>query len=368
MRSTPNVNVIMLEDTFEGEATVWLVEGTESAPVLTSLAKWGEINTGDDAALTKILAYGAETFPSRRTMLMIYQHGAAWRGSSYDVHPIGTREVRTYDYLTPEEMRLSLDSVGGIDALLFTAPCLMGAIEPVYQLRNSTDLYIGSEPRSGFAAWVDALPEISQLLSSQPDLPVERLGARILESLDRHYDPSDYIHTMPEEAQVAAAEVAMTAVASTLDLDALASALDAFALALLDVLEASIEEILSARNDAQDFTYEEVVDAVDFAKRIESIPGLETASAAFQTEVTRSITAAIFNERAFPGGHGLSIFFPFRKNADPLMGLYNKYAPKFDGQRAQYAESGLSLVADTHWDEFLDALHSLVRDPNSRDD
>ncbi len=336
MRSSPNVNVVMLEDTFEGEATVWLVEGTAQAPVLIALEEWGEINMGDDDVLTEILTYCQTTFPSRRTMLMIYQHDAAWRGAVSDAHPIGTREVRTADYLTPEEMRVSLDSVGGIDALLFTAPCLMGAIEPIHHLRNSMDLYIGSEPRSGFAAWVDALPEISDLLSTQPDL-----------------EPT--------------AKVAMTAVASTSDLDAFASALDAFAVALMDVLEDSIEEIRIARNDSQDLNYEEVVDSIVFAKRCESIPGLEAASAAFQEAVSRVITDALFNREAFPGATGLSIFFPFRKNADPLMGLYNTYAPNFLGQREHYAVSGLSLVEETRWDEFLAAFYSIVRDPDSRD-
>ena len=368
MRSTLNVNVLMLEDTFDGEATLWLVEGTAQAPVLVALEAWGEINTGDDEPLTRVLATCEELFPSRRTMVMIYQHGAAWRGASYDVHPLGTREVRTYDYLTPEEMRESFDSVGGIDALLFTAPCLMGAIEPVYHLRHSTDLYIGSEPRSGFAAWVDALPEIERLLTSQPNLSAESLGRRIVESLDRCYDPSEYLHTMPEEAQTVAAEVAMTAVVSTPSLETLASALDAFSLALIDVLEDSIEEIRTARNDSQDFDHEEVVDIIDFAQRCETIPGLEAVSVSLQDAISRAITGAIFNEKAFPGAYGLSIFFPFRKHADPLSGLYNRYSPKFEGQRADYGRSGLSLLEDTHWDEFLATFYSITRDPATRDD
>ena len=363
MRSTANVNVVMLEDTFDEPATVWLVEGTAEAPALVALEAWGEINTGDDEPLTQILDYCAEQFPARRTMAMIYQHGAAWRGAAYDLHPslrTGRRPVRTYDYLTPEEMRQSLDSVGGIDALLFTAPCLMGAIEPIYQLRRSTDLYIGSEPMSGFAAWVDAFPEILALLSEEPELSSEDFGKRIVESIERCYDPSPYINDIPEELRAGAAKVAMTAVASTPGLDALARALDAFALALLDVLDESIEEIWIARNDAQDLNHQEVVDLIDFAERCQTIPGLEATSLALQQAIEEAVTAAIFNSEAFPGAQGLSIFFPFRKTDDPLAELANLYRVTFDSMREDYGEAGLSLVEDTHWDEFLDAFYSIT--------
>jgi len=367
-RSTNRVHVIMLEDPYDGESTVWHVGGTVEAPILVALETWGEIDMGDRKTFARILTYGTEYFPSQRTMVMMYQHGAGWRGACYDEHPSKTRGIRYCTYLTPREMRQSLEKVGGIDALLFTAPCLMGAIEPVYELRHVTDLYMGSEPRSGFAAWVDTLPDLMALLTDQPDLSLETLAERILASLETRYDPGEFPEGTPEPLRRAASKVEMTAVMSSSHIEALAASLDAFSMALLGVLEPSIEAIRIARNESEDLMCDETVDAFDFARRCQSIPGLEATSLGFQEAIARTITDAIFNEEAFPGAHGLSLFFPFRKHEDPQFGLYNRYSFKFDDERSDYRRSGLSLLEVTHWDEFLTGFYNMSRDPASRDE
>jgi hypothetical protein len=56
------------------------------------------------------------------------------------------------------DMQEALSKNGGVDFVLFTAPCLMGAIESVYELRNCAKVYIGSENLSGYCWWLGATP------------------------------------------------------------------------------------------------------------------------------------------------------------------------------------------------------------------
>ena len=355
MQTMDNVHVVMLEDTYDGEATVWSVEGSPETPELVALEEWGEIDMGDEAAFTRILAYCDENFPSRRTMVMMYQHGGGWRGACWDDHPGNPEAAITY--LTPEEMRQSLDSIGGVDALLFTAPCIMGAIEPVYQLRHSTDLYIGSEPMSGFGIWTNALPDIAACLAASPESTVGVLARSILDAVQRTYDPGKYLSVTPEHAHALIATPSLTAVASTPSLEALASALDAFSLALIDALPMSVEEIRQARNWSQDFLVAEIVDAFQFAKHCQEIPGLEDASATFQQALSQSITYVLVNEAGYPGSHGLSLYFPFQKHKDPFFLRYYHYSTDFREHAAAYRGADLWLLEDTHWDEFLVAFY-----------
>jgi Clostripain family len=360
LQSTDGVHVLMLEDLYDGESTVWSVEGTPEMPALVSRAQWGEIDMGDQEILTRILSYCQENFPSQRLMVMMYQHGGGWRGACYDEHPSGIGGEIDVTFLTPEEMRQSLDSIGGIDALLFTAPCIMGAIEPVYQLRNSTEIYIGSEPTSGFIFWIDALPSISDLLTTYPDLPSEALARRLLEVVQTTYSqekwsapPQRYAPTSP----------ALTAIHSSTAIDVLASALDAFSLTLLEVLDDSLEAVLEARNRTQSFANDELIDAYEFARHCRSIPEMADMSEAFMEAVLAAVTYTFTDPYLHPAAKGLSLYFPLWAYAS-LDHLVVFHAAQGFGRNGEaYQESGLELIEITHWDEFLVAFYDRLLDP-----
>ncbi len=44
-------------------------------------------------------------------------------------------------WLTMDDIQKALEEAGGIDILMFNAPCLMGNLEAVYELRNVVNVY-----------------------------------------------------------------------------------------------------------------------------------------------------------------------------------------------------------------------------------
>ena len=133
-RSTEAAHVVMLEDPLEGDAAMWYLTGIAGCPILTCVAEWGEVDMSTEQTFARFLEFGTQCFPSKRTIVMIYQHGYAWKGVCYDAHPESDDPAERADMLSPEEMRSALAGVGGVDGLFMTAPCLAGSLELAYQL------------------------------------------------------------------------------------------------------------------------------------------------------------------------------------------------------------------------------------------
>jgi Clostripain family len=356
IQSTGAVHVLILEDLLDGESTIWYVGGNPDEPRLISLAEWGEIDMGDDQTFSQILAFCQQYFPSRRTMAMMYQHGQGWHGACYDSHPSAIEGQIETTYLTPEEMRVSLDSVGGIEALLFTAPCIMGAMETVYQLRDSVDLYIGSEPVSSFAIWEGALDGIISLLTDEPDIPLDVLASRILDLVQTTFDREALLEMAAEEYHHLLPSAALTAVHFNSSIHALCPALDAFALALLSILDNSMGLIQQARTRTQSFGNGELVDAYDFALHCKEIPGMKLVSEELMNAVSEIVTVSITDVETFPHANGLSLYFPLPEidNSARLAVYHSNYG--FGKYGEEYQGAKLDLVDSTHWSEFLEGF------------
>ena len=81
------------------------------------------------------------------------------------------------------EMRKALDASGGVDLILFSAPCLMGALESVYEVRNYCDIYIGSQNNSSYSYWKWTMRRISDSLNINPDIESIDLAKLIIENI-----------------------------------------------------------------------------------------------------------------------------------------------------------------------------------------
>ena len=69
---------------------------------------------------------------------------------------------------------------------MFTAPCLMGALESVYELRDCVDLYLGSEEYSGFILWFTVIEKMCDLFNQQPDTDLDIIGEQIINFIDEN--------------------------------------------------------------------------------------------------------------------------------------------------------------------------------------
>jgi len=345
----PRVGVLILEDPFGDVARVWRPDAANGGVRLRCVEMPGEPNMGSPETLGEFARFADVWYPADRRMLMIYGHGHAWRGACYDdndaVSPAGA-EWCERDWLSPVEMQQALANGRPFDAVLFTAPCLMASLEAAYQLRHVVRLYVASQEHSGYMAWIGSVEPILGTLAQRPYIPVAELGVHVIDTLRVRYRPETYPPAIRSELP---AKV-MSAV-DTARLDGVAGALDAFSLALLDVLPVHRSAIAAARHAAQSFGYNELIDIADFASNCASIHAMRPFCERLQTAVDGAVLALI-TDAAHPGARGLTLYFPAPDVTRPAA----LACVSFEISGPAYRSLGLSLLADTHWDEFLSAF------------
>lgn len=316
--SDVNVNVLVLQDTRTLSSLLWYVNPNHS---YTCVGRWGEVDMGSYVTLRDFIAYGKTHYPADRYLLALYDHGGGWAGACTDVTNGG--------WLLMDDIKMALNETGGVDVICFTAPCLMGAVESVYELRDEVDVYIGSEELSGYAHWLGIFDNICGVLNNSAALTNDAVGMQILQFVaDNQYWIDEY-KTMSAVKASAVADVVQ-------HLDALAQYTVSHMWTLFDA-------VTQARGQTwemgADFMEVEEVDLYDFAVRY---GGLTSDPVVLQhvQNITDALDQAILAEchgSAQLGAHGLSVYFP-----DAL-----------DDYNPNYTDVDLDYAADTQWDELL---------------
>lgn len=319
--SSANHHVVVLEDEEDGPAAVWSIN-PQNLP--TAIQKWGELNMGDGETLRRFLDWAKTFYPADRTILAMYDHGGAWQGACID-------KSASNDILSMQEIHDGIAGAGGVTMLLFTAPCLMGALESVYELRDCVEVYIGSENLSGYMWWHGTIEQIARLCQEQPEIETEALATAIIASIKSNelslcsrYGLSDHPLTMS----------AVRARAT----GALATAVDALAQALLAAPTRLRFEVGSAVSVTRLYsTY--VADLSDFANQLSKLT-TSAATRAAAERVRSALSEVVIAEAHgadMSGSTGLTVYLP----------------PPGIGYSSTYEKVGLDFAADTHWKEVL---------------
>lgn len=312
-----NVNVLVLRDKEFEEA--FLYEIKEDTFYL--LKEMGEINMGEKETLSEFLNFAKRRYPAERYILAFYDHGGGWEGVCWD-------KSHANDNLSMNEIQTALTEQEGVDLILNTAPCLMGAIESAYELRNCTDIYIGSENFSGYCWWFNTIKQINTDLMINPDITTDELAINII----------DYIYQYSFDWEDWSEVLTMSAI-KTDELNEAIVYLDSLSLKYCDSLENFISIIDDDNFVVTDFVF--TVDLYDFLLQIENF---ETNNEIlnFTFKIREKILESVIAEchgSDFPLAHGLTVYFP--------VGSY------YDTDYGE-DEIGLDFSLDTHWDELLD--------------
>jgi hypothetical protein len=319
--SSENLHVLVLQDTNKGPATLWYIDENHEKKILEEL---GEVNMGDYRTLKDFIMYSKEHFPAERYLLAMYNHGGGWMGACTDVTDNG--------WLTMHQIHRAIFENGGIDIICFTAPCLMGSLEAVYELRDVVDVYVGSEELSGFIYWRNTIHDLCNLLNNETSLTNYEIGMRIIDAVETRY----INHFLYGKT------LTMSAI-RTDKIAEVAAAVDQLSQDFLNpLLLLSYQKIKSARTNAFQLAEageEDNYDLFDLYGFLENLQGFENGEA-----VKESLHQAIIAEcHGFKqeGCHGLSIYFPNR-----IMNY---------GQTMLYRDEGeaLDFARDTLWDEFI---------------
>jgi hypothetical protein len=316
------VHVLALNDPATGVASMVRIDERGAT---ASVREMGEVNMGAASTVAEFLTFAREFYPANRYVMAFYDHGMAWYGSCLD-------ETNGRDMLTMEEMRQGLTEGGGVDLVLFTAPCNMGSLEAAYEVRDQTEIYIGSENTSGYIWWRDPMGDISAALHANPQISNHELAQVVIDALESW--------SVQWETEAWAGTLTMSAV-RTDRLATVAARVDALSEAYL-TREDHFRELIEAVRprltsfgpylfDIHTLAQELLEEEEDQEIRAALLGLLEAMDDAVLAEASGP---------SWPGAQGLTIFLPDQANAERL---------------AQYTgvTMGLDFVENTRWDELL---------------
>lgn len=331
--SSENINVLVLQDKEHDPATLWYIDENHSK---IPMYKMGEINMGNYTTLRDFIAYCKNNFSAQRYMIFFYDHGGGWMGACLD-------NTSNNDWLTMDEIQQALTETGGVDVVCFSAPCLMGSVESAYELRNCTEIYIGSEETSGYVYWENIIGDICALIDYDTDISNVDLGKEIIDMIKKNLFENFFNMMYRQGLRM----VTMSAI-DTSKMETVALSIDQLSKGLISKVNDSRFRIKLIHDLTQSFPpkfsmlriKKTCFDVYDFSKKCYHFFPLDKEISSAAKKVMESIdNAVIANLKGIrhPQAHGLTIYFP----------------PKLTYYDATYTTSNLDFTNTTHWDEFL---------------
>ena len=341
LTSDDEINLIVYMDVLSVSGTwVYDIHDGECHTVQT----WEELNSSDPATLERFLNYGLQNYPAEKTVLILQDHGYAWRGLCRD-------ETNGNGIMLIDDMARTIrDTTAAngvrVDVLAFDV-CDLAAVEVVYELRNAADWFVASElfmPDEGLP-----YDQILTALVADPEISPRDFAHGLVDMYMAYYGSKTlYEHTDPGDQNYATL--------SAFDL----SLMDELGAAFIDVTEAleplvagNADAVKAALNEAAVFTrqsmggYEYVPDVYTLFQELKGLDGdLDAAVISFVEAFDAAVLNEGSSEKLTEAIRGLNIWFP------PCLALYNSQAWAWAKQFV-YHDIGLDLVEESRWYQCL---------------
>jgi len=219
------VNVIVLMDRLNLPAYIYEVthEGIKTVQSL------GEIDMGSRETLNYFVTFAMKKYPANYFFLDLWDHGGGYRGVCWDEssgNHLSPHDVETA-VVSAESQTKKFIHVIGFDA------CLMGMIEICYELKDVTNIVMGSEMLIPGLGW--PYTQLMAYLSNTPQTDPYMLSTYLI---------NEYVAYYPKYT------VQLSAINETSILE-MAASLDDFADALMTNIDPYRGVVAGARSDAQ---------------------------------------------------------------------------------------------------------------------
>jgi len=107
---------------------------------------------GDYKRVVEFAKWAKTTFPAKKTMLVLWNHGLGWIDPKMEQAPSGTGTTakgilfddETKNYLRTAQMKEMMRQIGYTDILMQNA-CLQQMAEVLYEMKDNVGLFVGSE-------------------------------------------------------------------------------------------------------------------------------------------------------------------------------------------------------------------------------
>jgi len=319
--SNANINYLVLQDGNGTKASYYQI-GEQHVPIF--LRNLDEVNMGESNTLENYLNFAKKYFPAERYIVAFYDHGGGWMGTCWDI------TTSQDENLTPAEMNDALTNAGGVDLVLFTAPCNMGSIESAYQLRKSSKYYIGSEDVSCFSFWTGMLDKFDAFLKNNIKITSNDLAREIIT-----------LHDQNKKANGIAGPLITMSAINTSKLSNLVASFNN----ITKYYSENIEKFKSMpHKNIKKYLTNDPSDFCDFLSLLKSLKENETESI-IKNQLTETIN--LFNDCIVAechgdstlGSHGLNIYYPVKKYSSET--YYSPYG------------IGLDFKSDCSWEKLI---------------
>ncbi|MCK4241048.1 MAG: hypothetical protein KAX30_05440 [Candidatus Atribacteria bacterium] len=336
--STTDVNIVVQADRIPGydisnsnwtnTRRYYIIQDFDPFQINSQFNDLGELNMGDPQTLVDFASWAITTYPAKKYLLVIWNHGGGFRSPSPGLTKDIAWDYTSGDKITMPELEYALLAISAqiekkIDIVGMDA-CLMAMTEVAYQIKDYADILVASEENEPGDGWpYDTI--LSQLVVNPTTSP-EQLATDIVDK---------YIYSYPS----------YDVTQSAIDLNymsTLADQLSDLAQAIInDSLTPKINYILAAyySQHYSDY-YHDFIDLYDFCNKISNYSNsLEVKTISLivqQTLLNFTVINSGYNGWSISDSKGLSIYFP-----------YTAYDSYYDYTNfAQY----------TFWDEMLLSL------------
>jgi len=173
-----NVNVLVLMDRLEQPAYIYKITHNNIEVVLSI----GEVDMGSTETLAWFVKYVMKNYASTHYLLDMWDHGGGYRGVCWD--------ESSGNHLSPHDIEVALAEAEQkgkrkIDIVGFDA-CLMGMIEVCYELKDVTNIVIGSEMLIPGYGW--PYENLMQYLSANPNADPYTFSREIVAQYVSYYE------------------------------------------------------------------------------------------------------------------------------------------------------------------------------------
>lgn len=328
----------------------------------------GEINTGDPKTLSEFLAWGFKNYPAERYAVILWNHGAGWddkdiyagtrframsrAGTGRIRHALFHKPVRQLlkqaigdaqarailfddnakDFLDNLEMKAVLaqaaKTLGRKIDLLGMDACLMSMAEVGYQIKDTSEITVGSEETEPADGWPYHM--VLADLAKNPSMSARDLGKTIVDRYVASYSSDPVTQSACDLAKS----------------DALAGAIQALAKAMSKELkkESFLNALIVARNRVQTYHVFDNIDLPHFCQLMEkSLPNTDVAARCrdvIQATSGGYVMASKWKGNEMKNSNGVAIYFP----TSSVSPLYDR----------------LDFPAKTGWADFLRAYLKAV--------
>jgi len=172
-----NVNVIVLMDRLDLPAYTYEVTHEETK----TIQSLGEVDMGNPETLTSFVTFALNQYPAKYYFLDIWDHGGGYRGTCWD--------ESSGNHLSPHDVETAIATAESntgkhIQTVGFDA-CLMGMVEICYELKDVTDIVVGSEMLTPGYGW--PYTQLMAYLSSNPSVDAYTFSAELIEEYVAYY-------------------------------------------------------------------------------------------------------------------------------------------------------------------------------------